>query len=247
MKEYTFCAMTDATQKCPVCGASNPARAKFCGECGAPMRAAAAAASTSAPAGRGAVLPWFVAGCFVIALQTTIIVVSLHRAGDAVPDAVASANSAAPVASRGAAPDISNLSPREAADRLYERIARAAESGDTAQVQFFSPMAENAYANITPLDADGHLHLGLIYLANGNSAGAMAEGDSISRQFGTHLFGPLLKARGAAAAHNTAAAREAYRVFLANYDAERRKNLPEYTQHDALLTETRAAALRPSR
>lgn len=246
MKEYTFFAMTDATQKCPVCGAANPLRAKFCGECGAPTRAAATTPAGAA-GGRSAVLPWFVAGCFVIALQTAIIVVSLHRAGDAVPDAVASANSAAPVASRGAAPDISNLTPREAADRLYERIARAAESGDTGQVTFFSPMAENAYANAAPLDADGHLHLGLIYLANGNSAGAMAEGDSISRQFGTHLFGPLLKARGAEAAGNKAAAREAYRVFLANYDAEKRKNLPEYQQHDALLTETHAAALRPAR
>lgn len=249
MNEYTFFAMTDATQKCAVCGAANPLRAKFCGECGAPIRAAAAGAAT--PAGRNAVLPWFIAGCFVIALQTVVIVVSLHRAGDAVPDAVASANSAAPVASRGAAPgaapDISSLTPREAADRLYERIARAAESGDTGQVQFFSPMAENAYANAAPLDADGHLHLGLIYLANGNSAGAMAEGDSISRAFGTHLFGPLLKARGAEAAGNRAAAREAYRAFLANYDAEKRKNLPEYAQHDALLTETRTAAQRAAR
>lgn len=239
--------MTDATQKCSVCGSANPARARFCGECGAPMRGAAAATTPARGRAGNPVLPWFIAGCFVIALQTAVIAVSLHRTGGAEPDAVASANSAAPVASRGAATDISQMTPREAADRLYERIARAAEAGDTGQVQFFAPMALQAYGNVTPLDADARLHIGLIDLATGNGAAATAQGDTIVRQSPTHLFGPMLRARAAEARGNRAAAKDAYRAFLANYDAERRKNLPEYGQHEALLTETRTAAQRAGR
>ncbi|HEY2806535.1 MAG TPA: zinc ribbon domain-containing protein [Gemmatimonadales bacterium] len=240
--------MSDATQKCPVCASVNPSRAKFCGECGAPMpRAAVASTAGVRLAGPNPVLPWFIAGVCVIALQTAVVLVALHRPGEAVPDAALSAASATPVASRGAPPDISNMSPREAADRLYERIARAASAGDTAQVQFFAPMALNAYSNVSPLDADARLHVGLIDLALGNNAGAAAQGDSIARLAGTNLFGPLLKARAAEARGNRAEAAAAYRIFLGNYDSERRKNLPEYQQHDALLVEAHTAAQRAGR
>lgn len=147
-------------------------------------------------------------------------------------------------AGTGAPPDISSLTPREAADRLYERIMRASEANDTAQVQFFAPMALNAYGRVQPMDADARLHLGLIEIAAGEPAAALVQADSITRSAGLHLFGPLLKARAADAAGNRAAARDAYRAFLANYDAELRKNLPEYADHTILLGETRDIARR---
>jgi predicted nucleic acid-binding Zn ribbon protein len=240
--------MTDATQKCPVCGAILPAGAKFCGECGTSLRAGgavpAAARHTTNP-----VLPWFLAGCAVMAVHAAVIIVAVKGRTSAAPVPVES--SAAPFAGGGApsasgAPDISNMTPREAADRLYNRIARASEAGDTAQVAFFAPMAINAYANVTPKDADARLHIGLIQIGIGNTAAARAEADTITRQNGLHLFGPLLKARAAEASNDRATMREAYRAFLANYDAEMRKNLPEYEQHrnelEAARTAARAAA-----
>src|SRR5690349_21485393 len=124
--------MTDATQKCPVCGAILPAGAKFCGECGTSLRGAAgpsAARHTTNP-----VLPWFLAGCAVMAVHAAVIIVAVKGRTSAAPVPVES--SAAPFAgatgSASGAPDISNMTPREAADRLYNRIARASEAGDTA-------------------------------------------------------------------------------------------------------------------
>ena len=238
--------MTDATRKCPVCDATLPSRAKFCGECGTPL-ASGAAASGATPAGlaqRNAILPWFVAGCAALAVHAAVIVVAVR--GRTTP-ASAIPSSGAPVdagSATGRAPDISNMTPREAADRLYERIARASESGDTAQVNFFAPMAINAYANVPDLDADARLHIGLIQLGLGNAAAALAQADSITRFTAGHLFGPLLKARAAEAAGDRASQREAFRAFLSGYDAEMRKNLQEYQLHATLLTETRTAAQR---
>lgn len=240
--------MTDATRKCPVCDATLPAKAKFCGECGTPLGGSPSATSapfaTSAPS---RVLPWFLAGCAVLAVHAAVIIVAMRGRSAAAPLPAEDASAAqAPFAggSGGRAPDISNLSPREAADRLYERIARASEAGDTAQVAFFAPMAINAYGNVTPLDADARLHIGLIQLGLGNTGAALAQADSITRFDATHLFGPLLKARAADQSGNRGTEREALRAFSANFDAEMRKNLPEYQQHASLLTETRATAQR---
>jgi hypothetical protein len=210
-----------------------------------------AAAAPSAPhAGHSAggtgnpILPWFIAGVCVLAVFAMVIIIAVRRPE---PAAGNQSNVAAPFAqgrpgSTTGTTDISNMSPREAADRLFDRIARASEAGDTGQVNFFGPMTIQAYAQVSPLDPDARLHIGMVYMAMGNAAGAAAQADSLVRQARTHLFGPLLKARIAEAGNNTAALRQAYQTFLANWTAERAKNLPEYSQHDAMLNELRTAA-----
>src|SRR2546423_1717293 len=52
----------------------------------------------------------------------------------------------------GPAPDISQMSPRERFDRLFNRIMQAAQQGDSAQVQRFTPMALGAYAQLDSVD-----------------------------------------------------------------------------------------------
>jgi hypothetical protein len=240
--------MSDATFPCPVCGASLPARAKFCAECGSAVKAptAARAAAPGAPAASNQILPWFIAGVSVIAIQTLALILALRPPSGSAGGTEISAGTGAPLSGAPTtgrpAPDISSLTPRQAADRLYERIARASEAGDSGQVQFFGPMALQAYAAAAPLDIDAHLHLGMIDVALGNLEGASAEADTIVRQSHTHLFGPLLKARVAQARNNAAQLQQAYRAFLANYDAERRKNLPEYEQHAGLLADLKTTA-----
>jgi hypothetical protein len=237
--------MSDATQKCPVCGAVLPARAKFCAECGTTLKTSAAAAPvTAAPVAMttNQILPWFIAGVCVLAVFAMVIIIAVRR-----PEPAPGNQSNAPFAqggspATGTAPDISNMTPREAADRLYDRIARASESGDSGQVSFFAPMALQAYAAVRPLDIDARLHIGMIELAAGNPAGASAQADSIQRESRTHLFGPLLKARVAEAQNNAALRRQAYQQFLANWSAERAKNLPEYAQHETVLNEVHTAA-----
>lgn len=202
------------------------------------------------PGGSDPVLKWFVLGSVVLALHAAAIVLAVRGFGGG-----AGRSSAAQAVPAGSAPggatmgasgttDISNMTPREAADRLYDRIARANEAGDTAQVAFFGPMALQAYANVTPLDADARLHIGLIQLAVGNAPAALAQADTISRTAGSHLFGPLLRARAAEAAGDRAAATTAFRAYQRDYDAERARSLQEYQLHDTMMSQARDDARR---
>jgi hypothetical protein len=186
-------------------------------------------------------MPWIVAGVSLLALMATIIVVVTRR--PAAADAAGGAP-VAPFAQGGgrATTDISNMTPREAADRLFNRVMSAAENGDSQQVQFFGPMTVQAYANVQPLDADGHMHIGQIEVLLANAAGARAEADTIARTSRTHLFASLLRARAAELSGDRAQLRQAWGQFLDNYDAERAKNLEEYRQHDVMLTQARDAA-----
>jgi hypothetical protein len=137
------------------------------------------------------------------------------------------------------------MSPREQADRLYNRIMTAHESGDTAQVNFFAPMTLQAYSNLGgELDPDARLHLGLVQLAMGAAVPAGAEGDTILKGSPNHLFGWLLKARSAEAEGNAPQAKRAYQSFMRNYDAEMAKKRPEYQEHAQMLQDTRGRAQR---
>jgi hypothetical protein len=213
----------------------------------------AAGQTPAARAGASPIMPWFIAGVCVLAIHAAVIVLAVRRPQPAEANQSDMTNTGAPAALPGAAgatgraPDISSMTPREAADRLYDRIARATESGDSGQVSFFGPMALQAYARVTPRDPDARLHIGLIELALRNPAGAAAQADSIGRESGSHLFGPMLWARAAEAQGNRAATRQAYQQFLASYESERARNLPEYEQHNTMLTESLAAARAGSR
>jgi hypothetical protein len=233
-----FCSTCGAPlggSSCTKCGEQLSARSKFCPSCGTPVAGAARGASAPPPAQRTA---WIVAGVSLVALLVTIVVVVARRA----PSAAA----AAPGTGEEATTDISQMSPTEQASRLFDRVMRAEEAGDTAQVNFFAPMAIQAYQMLgANLDPDSRLHVGLLDLATKDPAGATAQADTILRGSRTHLYGLLLRARVAQATGDAAAERRALQAFAAAYDAERAKNLPEYAEHDQLLIETRNLATRP--
>jgi hypothetical protein len=229
-----------------------PAKAKFCGECGARIGSAGgASAAPAAPgtAGSDPILKWFIAGCVVLALHAAAIIIAV-RGGGAPGSGGGGASFGGGPAGPGAGEpgrattDLSSMTPREAADRLYERVATASEAGDTQQVNFFGPMAIQAYANVSPLDADARMHVGLIGLALGDPAIAAAQADTILRDAGTHLFGHLLRARAATVRGDPATARTAFRAFLQGWDAERARRLPEYELHARMLDDARQEARR---
>jgi hypothetical protein len=177
-----------------------------------------------------------VAGVAVLGLLVVLVVVVGRKS--AAPAA------AAPAGER-ATTDLSTMSPREQADRLFNRIMILHEAGKTDSVAFFAPMALQAYANLgSDLDADARLHLGLVELATGQADAASAQGDTIIRGARTHLFGWLLKGQAALEAGDSASARRAFRTFLQSYQSERAKNLPEYAEHTGMLQETRDQAER---
>ena len=234
-----FCAECGALLgeiTCSHCGAKLPARAKFCGECGTVVAGSGRRLPVSAlPTPRGDRLAWYVAGVAVLGLLV-VIVITVGR-------------KSAPAAQSGSAPasalDLSTMSPREQADRLFNKVMTLHEAGKADSVSFFAPMALGAYANLgSNLDADSRLHLGLIELATGQNDAAAAQGDTIVRLSRTHLFGWLLKGQAALQARDSAAARRALRSYLQNYPSERARNLPEYAEHSSMLQEARDEAER---
>src|SRR5882672_8944722 len=160
---------------CHVCGAGLSATARFCHKCGAQVGGGQAS-------GWRAGLPWSVAGAALGALLT---VVALRFGGSGergagLNDATGGTapRSLLPVG----APDISQMSPEERATRLYNRVMTLHAAGKTDSAEFFLPMALQAYGMLPTLDVDAHYHMGVLYLAGGDGAGALAQADSIGRR-----------------------------------------------------------------
>ncbi len=139
----------------------------------------------------------------------------------------------------GPAPDISNLTPRERFDRLFDRVMRAAEQGDEATVTSFSPMALSAYdlLGAADVDADARYHAGLIRLHTGDIDGARALADTILKQQPSHLFGIVMRGTIARYQKDQKALDRSYADFLAHYDAEMKLKRPEYEAHPRAIEE----------
>jgi hypothetical protein len=142
-----------------------------------------------------------------------------------------------------APPDISNMSPRERFNRLYNRIMRGAEAGDEATVTRFTPMALMAYAQLDTIDADARFHAALLEVHTGNADGARALGDTVLRQEPGHLFGYVILGTVARWKKDQPALHRAYAGFLQHYDAEMKTPRAEYAEHTRSLEDFRRAAL----
>lgn len=128
------------------------------------------------------------------------------------------------------------MSPREQADRLFDRVMRAHEAGDTAQVSFFLSMTIDAYGLLGGLDADARYHVGLLHSISGNNAGILAQADSLLAENPAHLLAFMLRNSVHQALGQTAAASEDYADFLEHYDAATATSIPEYQAHQTSIT-----------
>lgn len=225
---------------CTACGAKLGATAKFCHRCGQPTDGSALplAAPGGAPgAMRGAeggassqVLPWAVAGIALLCLLAFIVGQQIGRA----PAATASAPPAD--AAPGRAVDISQMSPEERADRLFQRVMTYVAEGKSDSVAFFAPMAIQSQLALAPLDAHRRYDLGLLGIVSGDGVMARAQADSILAESPDHLLGLILAMRASGMALDTAArARHAQRLVEV-VDRERARGLPEYRDHDPDIT-----------
>lgn len=193
---------------------------------------------TSAPSrGLAGVLPWAVAAIALVALIALVVGQRFGARGNAIAqptaDAVAPAN--APFASGSGAmpraPDISQMTPDQQAERLYDRIMREAEAGQIENVRTFMPMALAAYERLAPLNLDQRYDLGRIGEVAGDTALMRAEADTILRTRPTHLLGLILSAKVARMANQESRARDADAKFLAAEPKERLAGLSEYLLH----------------
>jgi hypothetical protein len=245
---------------CPACAAATLPDARFCHACGVALG--------------GQARPWLgtrwiALFAAVVASASAAGVLSIYFGGRdrALPPAMPRFESVAPSTGNsggrdrapqlamprfdGGAPspgepiDLSTLSPREAADRLFNRIMMAAERGDTDEAQRFAPMALAAYARLDVLDADARYHLGLIHAVNGDIEKIRSEIASLKQLVPQHLLAITLEHRVAELLRDQAAAARAYALFNAAFEAEMKIGRPEYADHRVTIEKFRAAGVRP--
>ncbi|HET8713570.1 MAG TPA: hypothetical protein VFM23_07795 [Gemmatimonadales bacterium] len=195
-------------------------------------------AAREAAVGWKAGFPWALAGAALGALITVLVMRGARN-----PEAGAQS---LPPNARPQAPDISQMSPEERANRLFNRVMILAEAGKADSVRFFLPMALGAYNQLPELDADARYHIGLLQLAGGDAAAALAQADTIQRATPAHLFIYVLRAHAYQQSGNTQQERRAYADFLRNESAEMGKNRAEYADHADALNSFKAEASRQS-
>jgi TolA-binding protein len=176
-------------------------------------------------------LPWIFGAAVVLIL---VALASRQSSRPAAP-AAATPPTAAP-------PDLGSMSPAERFARLYQRVITAAQSGDQATVNQFTPMAIQAFGMLDTVTVDARYHLAMLQLHVGDLAGAQSQSDSIRRENPDHLFGYVIAAAVARWKKDDAARDRAYRDFLKRYDAEIGRKRGEYVEHRAMLEEVKRTA-----
>ena len=214
--------------KCGNCGAE--AAGRFCHNCG----------KTLDPTARKSLsLPWVIAAVAAGGLLVLLVVVLARQQPRPAPATTAQGPFSS---SAGTPPDISNMTPRERFDRLYNRVMAAAESGDQATVNQFTPMAVMAYSQLDTVDPDARFHLALLSLHTGDPGTVEALADTILQQVPGHLFAFMIRGAQARFAGDSVALRQAYADFLGHYQAEMAAARPEYADHKRSVDDFATAA-----
>lgn len=225
------CGSPLAAHTCVECDAPLEPDARFCNQCGTPVggraapradHPAAAASSTDSK------LPWLIAGAAFVLLLAIVLV---RGRGGPTPESSPPFTSMPGTAAGSRAPDISSLSPRERADRLYDRVMRYAEQGQTDSLRFFAPMAMSAFEMVQPLDAHVRYDLGRVAEVAGQEPVARAQADTILAAEPNHLLGLTLASTAARMRDDAAAFRTFDRRLLAAETSERRRAVDEYQRH----------------
>ncbi|HEX6560154.1 MAG TPA: hypothetical protein VF021_11845, partial [Longimicrobiales bacterium] len=133
-------------------------------------------------------------------------------------------------------------SPREQADRLFNRIMTERENGDTTRAKFFLPMGIQAYEMAGDLDPDGLYHLSLLHAFGGDYKAARTTAERILATQPNHLLGLSAAASAARGAGDNAAARKYAQHFLSVFDAESKSDKEEYRDHARMLPELKTEA-----
>lgn len=222
---------------CPSCGAAGLSEAQFCHACGAPLEGGAGGRTWSA--GMVAALA---AGAVLIAVLVFAAAKYVERQSAQRSALPAPAFNAPPATPSEGQPDLSQLTPRQAADRLFNRIMMASEQGDLAEALRFMPMAIQAYDGLPSLDRDARYHLGLIYGVADDRANIERQIAALREGAPNHLLALALEHGLAERSGDRAAASRVLAAFAAAYDAEMAMRRPEYEAHRNLIERLRAAA-----
>jgi len=174
---------------------------------------------------------WWVAGVLLAAI---VLIVAFVEISDRPDPGVAGAP---PGGGLGPAPnvDLSSMTPRQAADNLFNRVMQAVANGDTTEATNFLPMAIAAYDMARPLDEDGFFHLSLLQRAGQDQGAALQSAlDGLSTN-PDHLLNLYGAAEASIALGDSLGARGYYERLLAAWDREIAADRLEYVEHEPLL------------
>lgn len=216
-------SVASGTAACFSCGEVNKVSARFCQNCGRSLVDSR----------------WFdtqkltVLGAALVTLAALgLLFASVIDMGSPEREGLAATTPArTSPASSGQPPDLSTMTPREAADRLFNRVMMADEQGNADEVAQFAPMAVAAYEQLESLDLDALYHVGLINTATGNSGKAWDVVERLRAVVPGHLLASLLEHRLALDEKDQAKAEGAIERFKADYDEEIKVERPEYLDH----------------
>jgi tetratricopeptide (TPR) repeat protein len=187
--------------------------------------------------------PWVIAGAAIV---TVLLVLFLPRDTERVPAPAPQRGApiTGPQGQGGGTGPMGGLSGdmRTNADRLFNRVMRAAEQGNQAEVDQFVPMAIQAYGMVDGIDADGLYHLALLHLAAGDPEAARATAEQILARSPDHILALGVAASAEQEAGDLAAARELWNRLLEAYPDESTRSLREYQDHEVMLSEYRRLA-----
>ena len=244
----TQCGVEGTGRFCPSCGASLgvagcrrcgvrlPAGTRFCTSCGTPVGGGLArgtGAKERAPGGGtgGPDLGWWVAGALLVAVLV-VVGIGVVREPD---DPRAAPAIGATSGGDGAPPDLSTMTPREAADRLFNRVMSAAAREDTGEANAFLPMAIDAYELATPLDDDGLFHLSLLQRAAADFQASLASAVAGLEENPDHLLNLSSAAEAFLELGRLDDGLAYYQRMLDAWDRELASDRAEYEEHRPLL------------
>lgn len=186
---------------CSHCGAALKPGALYCSECGRVV-----GERPRKPA--RAHLPWVLSLLALLAFSVVIALLvqgqTSSRTADmtltgGVPGAGGGPPAESPAGGAGmpTAEELAAMTPRERADRLFERAMHEHEGGDFERAAFFIDMGLQAYDAVPPadMDADARFHVGLLHLVMGDSVAARGSAETILAGDEDDLLGLLLAAR----------------------------------------------------
>lgn len=178
---------------------------------------------------------WWAAGAMMVVLVMILALPILRPEEPARPVVGGGAPSAATT-------DISNMSPGEAASRLYDRVMRAASANDTAQVQMFLPMAIDAHEMAKPFSSDEAFHLSSLQRMALRNDEALASAQEALTLDPNHLLLLYTAGEAARAAGQTELATEFANQLLEVWDEEMASGKEEYDLHGGMMDDIRAFA-----
>ncbi len=227
--------MNAKSVQCANCG--KPAAGKFCSYCGASLTDREASKQWNAQM----IAPWAAIGIASLALAVALVSLFERDRGAATP-APFSPPLTSTVPAPGQPMDLSSITPREAADRLFNRVMAASESGNTVEALRFAPMALQAYENLGTLDNDARYHVALIHLTAADTKNARVQLDKLRQSVPNHLLGFMLEYQIAERNGKKDGAARAYKAFLAAYDTETAAGRAEYLDHRGSIERFHKAA-----